>query len=327
MLTLHNGVIDVSIDVEHGAAITRLSRHGEPNVLAERTWETPAPPNPAQSYGDDASDFLASYAGGWHVLFPNAGDACEVAGVHLPFHGDTARARWQVVAATDDSVELRCPARLPVVLERTVTLLASAVQVEETALSDAPFDVPVIWGHHPVFAARPGMRIDLPGGAVNIPSDRPPSAVTDVRPGTTRWPQAAGRAGAVDLSIVPDGAAERFASISHAPAAWAALRDPAAGFGVALSWDREVFSSLWIWLQVGGTEFPWYGRASYLGIEPQSTPHSRGLAAAVDGGQALVVPAGGRLSAWVTVSLFAATDARVTDVSRSGLTTVSEAVE
>jgi galactose mutarotase-like enzyme len=325
VLTLHNGMIDISIDVEHGAAITRLSQDGQPNVLAVRTWDTPAPPNPVQSYGDDTSDFLASYAGGWHVLFPNAGDACEVAGVHLPFHGDTARAPWQVVSADDDSVVLRCPTRLPVILERTVTLLESAVQVEETALSDAPIDVPVIWGHHPVFAARPGMRIDLPGGSVNIPSDRPPSAVTDVRPGTTRWPLAAGHAEAVDLSSVPEGAVERFASISHVPAPWAAVRDPASGSGIALSWDREVFSSLWIWLQIGGSEFPWFGRTSYLGIEPQSTPHSRGLAAAVDGGQALVVPAGGRLSAWVTMSLFAATDAQVTSVSRSGLVTVSAA--
>ncbi|HEY3925469.1 MAG TPA: hypothetical protein VGL75_12985 [Acidothermaceae bacterium] len=316
---LRNDEIELSIDVDNGAAFTGLSRVGGSNVLACRTWETPAPPSSSRSYGDDTSDFLAAYPGGWHVLFPNAGDACDVLGVHLPFHGDTARARWRVVSVDRASVLLRCPTRLPVILERRVVLRDSAVVVEETARSDAPFDVPVIWGHHPIFSARPGMRIDLPGGSVDVPADRPATPVTDLHPGTSGdWPRGVGYDGFVDLSTVPDGPVERFANISAIPAPWAALRDPASGDGVALSWDAGTFGNLWIWLQVGGAEFPWFGRASYIGIEPQSAPNSRGLASAMADGHALSVPAGGSLSSWMTVALFTADERQVVDVSRHG---------
>lgn len=113
-VTLATEEVRVVVDPSYGGGVVRLGRPDGPNLLSERSWAPPLPANRSLSYGDDALDFLSDFRGGWHVLFPNTGDACTVGGVPLPFHGELARARWQVVASTETRLELRCPSRLPV---------------------------------------------------------------------------------------------------------------------------------------------------------------------------------------------------------------------
>lgn len=317
MLELHGKNVELIVD-ENGGQIRRLARPGGPNVLAVRTWATPIPPSRTVSYGDDRIDYMAGYDGGWLETFPNFGTGGTVLGVPVPFHGDVARSRWTVTRATGDSVEMQCDGRLPVVLSRRIRLAGSAVLVEEVARADADVDVPVLWGHHPVFPAYPGVRIDLPGGQVESRADWQSDAGDLVADATGTWPDLAVADDVVDLSRVPPGPIMRLACVRNPPGAWAAIRDPASRTGVALSWDADVFRNVWIWLESGGTEFPWYGRARFLGIEPQSAASPDGIAAAIADGTALTVPAGGELSTWLTVTLFDATDDPVVGATRSG---------
>lgn len=327
-LTLRNDQVEIVIDEADGGVIRRLARPGKDNVLAERRWATPVAPASSTSYGDERLDFLAGYSGGWHETFPNYGGGGTVLGVPIPFHGDVARAQWSVIDATSDSVEMECASRLPVILSRRVQLDGSVVRLEETARADADIDVPILWGHHPIFAVQPGMRIDLPGGQIRARAAWQ-SDITDIPDDATgTWPNLLIRGESRDLASVPDHPVTRLACVHNPPGAWAALRDPSRGAGVALSWDAAVFGNLWIWLETGSTDFPWYGRARFLGLEPQSAATPDGLAVAVAEGTALAVPGRGALSAWLTVSLFDADDAPVTQVSQSGeITTARDHTE
>jgi galactose mutarotase-like enzyme len=263
-------------------------------------------------------DFLSEYDGGWHELFPNAGASCEVLGARLPFHGEVARARWEVVSVDATSIELRTPTRLPLVLRRRLFLDGFAVRVEETVENESAIDVPVIWGHHPVFTARAGMRIDLPAARVRADDGWRPGLL-DLEPGGCGvWPMAPSPTGPVDVSVVPDRPVERFCFVDDLAEPWAALRDPVSGVGVGYAFDPAVFRHLWLWLQIGGAEFPWYGRTSYVAIEPHSTGDDGGLADAIARDDALRVPARGQLATWLTIALFDAGDAPVTGVDRAG---------
>lgn len=315
---LDNGNIRVVTELVAGA-ISSLGRSNGPNLLAERLWSTPIPARGSTTYGDDEADFLSDYQGGWHELFPNTGAGCRVLGIHMPFHGDAARATWEVTSYQQDCITLRCPSRLPVVLERSMRLEGDSLLIDEQVINECALDVPILWGHHPVFSATPETRIDLPGGTVRVDADwSPPQG--DLTPGGTgTWPFAPSPNGMTDLSIIPEGPAERLVYIDDLPATWAALRDPVTGSGVAYAWDRKTFPSVWMWLQRGGREFPWFGRTSYVAVEPQSVGNALGLAEAIRNGNSLTVPGNSRLSTWLTARLFNATDSPVTYMDRSGM--------
>ena len=124
MLRLATPALEGILDPDHGAEILDVRRPGGPNVLATYDWASPVWASRSTSYGDDETDWLSEYRGGWQELFPNASQASTVLGVPLPFHCEVSRADWEVVAATPDAVTLRTPARLPLILERRMTRAA-----------------------------------------------------------------------------------------------------------------------------------------------------------------------------------------------------------
>jgi hypothetical protein len=88
--------------------------------------------------------------------------------------------------------------------------------------------------------------------------------------------------------------------------------------GIALAWDLAAFPHLWLWEQVGGRRFPFFGRARIVALEPVSAWPSDGLARALERGGARWLAAGEATEAWVTLSLFEPTDRAVKGVSRDG---------
>ncbi|MBK5305451.1 MAG: hypothetical protein JJD92_02050 [Frankiaceae bacterium] len=316
-LTLAAGATTVTVAPGRGGKLVQLE-HGGRALLAQRTSPVPLRASASTTYGEEKLDWLSDYDGGWDVLFPNAGDACLVDGIPLPFHGEASRADWTVEELADDHVTMSTPCRLPVLLRRTVRVAEARVFIEEEAVNLSDIDVTVLWGHHPVFAATTGLRIDVPDCVVNADVGYAPD-VGDVAPAAVgRWPHIDGRNSPVDLSVVPGGDVERYVGLSELVAPWAAWRDPAVGVGVGLAFDPDVFAHLWLWLECGGRDFPWLGNVRYLGLEPQSWWPGTGLAAARAAGGGVVVPAGGSRSTWVTASVFGADDRPVTGVDRDG---------
>ncbi|CAN5656089.1 hypothetical protein BH23CHL8_BH23CHL8_04160 [soil metagenome] len=328
LLRLANRHLEVEVDPDLGAEVRSVRRPGGPNVLARYEWTAPLSVRRSSGYGDAVLDWLSDYRGGWQELFPNAGDACIVDGVPLPFHGEVSRARWDVVASTPAEVTLRTPARLPLVLERRMRLAADrpALLIDETIRSDAPVPSAFLMGHHPAFVATQDASIDLPEGAAIQVDETYVTDLVDLAPGAAgRWPSVAGRAhGVVRLDRIPAGPVQRvvFAS-SLGSAPWAAVRGVHPGLGVALAWDVATFPCAWLWWEIGGQDFPWHGRARIVAIEPNTAFPADGLAAARSRGEAHEMAPGGEHRTWLTLVLFDADERPVTGVGRDGAVRLS----
>lgn len=288
MITVSNHELAVTLDPALGGEIRQIDVAGEP-LLFFGGWDAPVPVSRSTSYGEPKLDWLSEYQGGWQLLVPNAGAACTVGGVPLPFHGEWSRTRVDVVGASTSALTTRAGTRLPFVVERTVEVLdgPSRVRVTTSIENVSALRQPFVWGEHPAFIASPGDRIDLPAGPVVDGAD--PHAIR------LQWPN--------DLDTVP---AERPTESVHylpdRPAGWAALRR--AHLGVALVWEIDDFPHLWLWRELGSTVFPFYGRASIVALEPASSWPGDGLAAAVTAGQAHWLDGGERRTTTMTVVPF-----------------------
>lgn len=333
MLELKNSHLHVTVDPDHGAEIVHLSATSGPNegvnILSTPSWAAPLPASRSRSYGNEVLDWLSEYRGGWQELFPNAGGGGTVLGVPLPFHGEVSRARWDwewLDQGDMPSVRLRCPARLPLILERTMYLAADrpALILEERISSEASFEVSFIWGHHPAFGssiATPGARIDLPASRLTVDNSLDGPAV-DLLPGSEQtWPHATSRHGqAIDLAIVPPAPLQRLLYITDMREGWFALRNPQRQLGVAMAWDRNVFPCLWLWQEIGGGQgMPWFGRGDITALEPATQWPSYGLEEAIKHGQARMIAPGQSMTTTLVCSLFVATDKAVTHVSAQGV--------
>lgn len=324
MIRLVSSSMEVELDHDHGAEILSVRHPGGDNVLATYDWASPVWASRSTSYGDEVSDWLSEYRGGWQELFPNAGDACTVLGVPLPFHGEVSRTRWQVVERGADRVSLTTPTRLPLVLERRMRLAPGGpvLLIEETARTEADIEVPFLWGHHPAFAAAEGARIDLPADVrVRVDARYVPD-LSDLEPrGAGAWPLAPERGGGslVDLARIGHGPVQRLAYLSSfGDQGWVAIRGVSPGLGVAMAWDAATFPHAWFWWEVGGPGHPWHGRARIVAVEPATACPSDGLAAAVQRGEAHMLRPGESRQTWLTMSLFDADERPVTGVGRDG---------
>lgn len=324
MIHLASRSIEVAVDPEHGAEILAVRRPGGDNVLATYDWASPVWASRSTSYGDEVNDWLSEYRGGWQELFPNAGGACTVLGVPLPFHGEVSRTRWQVVEQGTDHVRLTTPARLPLLLERRMRLAPDGpvLLMEETLRSEADVEIPFLWGHHPAFAATDDARIDLPTSVrVSVDAGYVPD-LSDLEPrGGGAWPRVPERRGGgmVDLSRIGPGPVQRLAYLSgFDDHGWAAIRGVSPGLGMALAWDVATFPYAWFWWEIGGPGHPWHGRARIVAVEPNTACPSDGLAAAAQRGEAHLLRPGETWETWLSMSLFDADERPVRSVSRDG---------
>jgi galactose mutarotase-like enzyme len=322
VIELSGAGLVVRCDPNAGATIAHLGPDWERNLLFHEDWVSPLKASRSMGYGSAVLDWLSEYRGGWQEMFPNAGDPCDVMGVPLGFHGEVSQARWEVLDVGPAHARLRCAARLPIVLERTMRAAADrpVLRIEERITNESDLEIPFVWGHHPAFRSEPTTRIDLPAGDLHVsPAMTGPQA--DLEPGSTgRWPFASDRTGeAVDLRVSPlPRRLHRLCYLPDVREGWAALRHPHAGEGLGLAWDSSTFPHVWFWQETGTDGFPWYGRARLTAIEPNAAWPADGVNGAIERGQALRLAGGASREAWLTVALFTATDRAVTRVHRDG---------
>lgn len=321
VIRLANEQIEVLVAPERGGEIRFIGQPGGDNVLAYNDFLAPLSALTSISYGSSQLDWLSAYRGGWQGLFPNSGPECTVLGVPLPFHGELSTARFEVLGQGPRSIRMRAPARLPMILERRIEIDAEgpAFKLEEEITNESPLDLPFLWGHHPAFRARPGTCIDIPASRVVVDSAWIPGLGDLLPGGESAWPMAPGRDGTmIQIDSVGDEALERLCYLPDLPEAWVALRHAASKTGVAIAWDKVVFPHVWLWTQIGGTDFPWFGRSRIVGIEPHSAWPQTGLAQAASEGRAGRLPRGGVISTSLTVALFDASTRRVRRVNQEG---------
>jgi hypothetical protein len=326
-LALTNRYLTVSVVPEHGAEIRAVASASSPNMLFYDDWATPARAFQSASYGTSQLDWLSEWRGGWQELFPNAGDACEVMGVPLPFHGEVSQAAWEIVSARGDEVTLRAAARLPLLLERRMRLAGDrpALLLDEVVTNVGAAPVPYLWGHHPAFDARPGVSIDLPATGRVFSDARGMELMADVQPAAMgSWPLLPGRDGSpVDVSRVGERVCTRLLYAPAVSEGWAGVRRDD-GWGIAMAWDQMTFPDVWVWVETGTPSFPWYGRAKVVAIEATTASPEMGLAEAHRRLAAHVLEPGQTHRTWVTVSIFEhRRGQRVRAVNREGVVRLS----
>jgi hypothetical protein len=284
VIDLRSRDLAVRVDEAHGGEILNFIDLRTGRQLLGRPPFVSAPPKS----GDlDEAEWTAAYRGGWQLLLPNAGSACEVNGTVHGFHGRASNDLWTVEAQDKRSVTLawsghglRATRRLELADE------CLSVEVEVAAIDER---VPLVLTEHIALGLElldPEVEIELPGGRAfeldeaTGPAEPPADAAS--------WPEVRLLDGSTERadrwSLVRERS--RLYCVSEPPSGRAVVWNPARRQGLELSWDVAVLPHVWIWHEVRTYGGPWARQAELLVVEPSSVPHTLGLAAAIEHGQA-----------------------------------------
>jgi hypothetical protein len=251
------------------------------------------------------------WCGGWDELFPT--DApCTLDGNTYHDHGDLWFGPWEWSAQRDDADEAtlylrRFTVSLPCLMEKWISLRrgATAVAFRHRLSNLGTQPVSFLWNLHVAHAIEPGSRVHVPAGRVGVEPPFWGRAGEGV--GELSWPVHDDGSGARhDLSRLPGPEAGRteWLFARDLREGWCAVTHPSAGVGLELAFDREVFSTVWLWGVFGG----WRGHYVLLTEPCTSTPGS--LADNVARGRAATLEPGGVLETRVVATVLANADPR-----------------
>lgn len=305
---LESPSLRVTVTPRVGGTITAITHKAlGASVLGIVPWDTTDLPEPGAAVMDEAT-WLTRYSGGWPLLFPNAGDACMVDGIRHGFHGEASISPWTVTNRTASAIHLRRRFfTVPVEMSREIALDDDILSIRETIRMNGPSPVRVMWGQHPTFGSdllADDFAIETGAAHVQVDHSDPPANPL-VPGGVAPWPHVPGKVGTYDLSR-PAGPAAIMACLTDLAAPWAAIRRLDGTVAALLSWDGATFPFAWLWCELGGTvDPPWYGRGRLIGIEPNTTWPSNGLANAL-GKSAPLLPLqpGKEYESWVRLHVF-----------------------
>lgn len=300
-LVLESPALRVEVDPQVGGCL-RSMRHlrSGTELMAAAPWATVAGP---QDRAPDEATWLTRFAGGWPVMFPNAGDACTVDGVAHGFHGEGSQAEWDAARDAAGLILSRRFHAVPVTMTRRFTLDGNRLEVRETVMAEGASIV--AWGQHVTLnPGPPGARLATSARrlAACAAYDPPANPLTPGAQGD--WPVLPGKRAPVDLSRPPEAAALLACLMDLGPAPWASLTR-ADAITLRLGWTTDPWPLAWVWVETGGTpDAPWRGQARMIGIEPCSTWPATGLSAArAAGGAVIALRAGETRTARLTLTV------------------------
>jgi hypothetical protein len=301
---LENGLVRAVVTPGLGGTVTAL-RHlaSGIEVLARVPWTPRAAP---LAFAASEEAWLQTFAGGWPLMFPNAGDACRDGAVSHGFHGEGSVSPWSAAREGGALVLERRFVAVPVTMTRRLWLEDHRLIVAETVQADGP--CAVVWGQHVTFGgdllAGP-VRLATSAGRLAACATYDPAASPLLPGGTGDWPVLPGKAGPVDLSAPTDGVAALACLQELGPAPWAELRTGDGRMAVRLDWSADPWPLAWLWIETGGSlQPPWFGKGRMIAIEPCTTWPATGLAAArAAGGPILTLAPGEIRHARISLSL------------------------
>lgn len=286
VVVLEHAAVRVAVVPTRGAEIVELrDKRSDVDVLGRTPWPLRSASTPQPWTPDPATAFLDGYGGGWQEMFPTCGDPTPWNGTTLGVHGEVTSLpwHWRIEREDDEAVTVAFEVetnRTPFRLVRRMTLHEGSptLHVDECVTSLASEPLKVMWGHHPCFGApflEKGCVVETDAATI-VTSERHHDPAMRLAPGVrSPWPNAATPGGGtLDLSRIPGPEEPRhdWAYLTDFASGWIALRRPAGGLGVALSWSKDVMPHLLMWQNfVGARGAPWFGRGYLLGLEPMST--------------------------------------------------------
>jgi hypothetical protein len=314
-LILQNELLQIVVLPDKGAEIVQLLYKPMdidviwrgPNALRDPLRFVPTGATPT-------TPFFDHWSGGWFEVVPNGGPPCAYNGAPLGFFGETINVPWECRILEDHPDRVRVGLsvrtyRTPFLLEKVLTLESrmTALFIEERLTNTGAEAMELMWGHHPVVGPPfldASCRIDAPPCSVEVfgAEDGPDHRMALHQ--TAPWPIVADRNGhPLDLRDVPSADARTMDNcyLRDLDEGWIAITNQDAGFGFGLSWDVDVFRSVWLWQALGGgLGYPWYGRTYNVGLEPWTSYPCVGLAEAVKTGSAVRLEAGQHLDTWLS---------------------------
>lgn len=213
--------------------------------------------------------------GGWNTMFPNAGRASVEHGTDWGFHGETWLAPFEAQPVPGGIRMSAALTRSPFTVEKQVLVTGGQVSVTESVTHVGARPVDVLWCQHPAFGEPligPSTTVEITECSVR--ADMPDDVLPTGEP--PRWPAHTEADGSQhDLSQLDadrSGIARlAFLGSFEDDQVRARIRNPELGLGVELEWSRSDFPFAWYWYEAGGRQdYPWYGSAHSLALEPAS---------------------------------------------------------
>ena len=260
----------------------------------------------ARTYAGAAFDDV--WCGGWDELFPTD-PPCSLDGNAHHDHGDLWIGPWEWSVEQDDGEAAtlylrRFAISLPCLMEKWISLRRDSAAVtfrhRLTNLGTRP--VRFVWNLHVAHAIEPGSRVHLPAGRVGV--EPPDYGRARAGVGELSWPMDDSVSG--DLSVLPgpEAGLTEWLFAHDLRKGWCAVTHPSVGLGLELAFDREVFSTVWLWGVYGG----WRGHY-FLLTEPSTSPPGS-LAENVARGRAATLDPGGVLETQVVATVLIDADPR-----------------
>ena len=256
---------------------------------------------------DSLATFLDSYLGGWQEILPNGGAPSSYQGAQFGQHGEVSQLPWdyRIVEDTEELVAVTFTVRLqkvPLAVEKTLRLRSGEKRlfIEEVLINESNVPLRAMWGHHITFG-QPFLdehcSIRLPEGITVLPHPVPIHPQGRRVNGSKQysWPLAEGVSGErIDLSQIPSqGTISEIVYLQgFQQEGWYEVFHQDKRLGLRVEWDARTMPYLWYWQEFGAShDYPWYGRAYTIGLEPFSSYPTDGIAQAVANETALVLDA------------------------------------
>lgn len=221
----------------------------------EFIWRNPDRPFRPPQYG---APFGAYDISGFDECFPNIAEGPYPddpwKGTPLADHGEMWCTPWEWEWSAGRLHLWNYGVRLPYRLDKWLSRAGRSVQLDYQLTNLSPFRFRYIWSAHPLFAARPGMRILLPEG-IKVRVDS--SIAGRLGPLCTEhpWPHTRDTAGrAVDLSRVQSGAEGWGDKLytTRLSQGYCALWHPPSGDFVGFTFAPEQVPYVGVWINQGG---------------------------------------------------------------------------
>jgi hypothetical protein len=251
-----------------------------------------------------------NFFGGWDELFPNDMPE-ELNGEPMPDHGEVWTLPWEYAlercTAAEATIHLWVETPISAHrVEKWLTLRSGEpiLRFHHKVTNLGPADQPYLWKLHPAMAIDEHCRIELGAGTMYVEDFGPPrGAQTGV---TYQWPclvDAQGRQHDMRAVLSRTARVNEFQYATELPEGWCALTNLADRIGFALTFDRNIFSSCWLFATYGG----W--RDLYTVVLEPCTGYPVSVSEGVRRGTHRILAAGETVECDVTAIVFEGTSA------------------
>lgn len=261
------GGLNARLDPRKGAAIVSLRLHDGRELLWQITeklrsrFEDVSPSLPKSEGVRSQIGWMDGSLGGWEVMAPNAGDFGVVDGVDYPFHGTAGRSSWAVeqTKRSEAQVFVDLPEHA-LTARRHIRLDGSRCSVTESLANIGDTDRVVAWGSHLAFGGQllvGELELKFDGELLGGSANGSPADIESLK-----------------ASLRKPVEGQRILAYLEASGStgWAQLLNKDQALTATVEWDALTFPYLWIWIELGGTQdWPWFGSARALGLEPASS--------------------------------------------------------